>query len=29
VHLFLHVKVRETWAEDRDLFQEMGLDFEV
>ena len=29
VHLFLHVKVKETWAEDRDLFQEMGLDFEV
>jgi len=29
VHLFLHVKVKETWAEDRDIFQEMGLDFEV
>ena len=29
VHLFLHVKVKETWAEDRDLFAEMGLDFEV
>ncbi len=29
VHLFLHVKVRETWAEDRDHFAEMGLDFDV
>jgi len=29
VHLFLHVKVRETWAEDRGIFQDMGLDFDV
>jgi GTP-binding protein Era len=29
VHLFLHVKVKSTWAEDRTHFQEMGLDFEV
>ena len=29
VHLFLHVKVRETWAEDRGLFNDMGLDFDV
>jgi len=28
-HLFLHVKVRATWAEDRGLFQDMGLDFDV
>ena len=28
-HLFLHVKVRENWAQDRDLFQEMGLDFDA
>ena len=29
VHLFLHVKVKENWAQDKDLFQEMGLDFDV
>ena len=29
VHLFLHVKVRETWAEDRGIFNDMGLDFDV
>jgi GTP-binding protein Era len=27
VHLFLHVKVREKWGEERERFQEMGLDF--
>jgi len=29
VHLFLHVKVKASWAEDRDAFVEMGLDFDV
>ena len=29
VHLFLHVKVKENWAQDREHYQEMGLDFEV
>ncbi len=29
VHLFLHVKVRATWAEDRGFFADMGLDFDV
>ncbi|XUU59717.1 GTPase Era [Erythrobacter sp. HA6-11] len=27
VHLFLHVKVSENWAEDRELFEEIGLDW--
>lgn len=27
VHLFLHVKVEEDWAEARDLYEEMGLDW--
>lgn len=27
VHLFLHVKVAENWAEDREVFEEMGLDW--
>jgi GTP-binding protein Era len=27
VHLFLHVKVSENWAEDKELFEEMGLDW--
>ena len=27
VHLFLHVKVSENWAEDREVFEEMGLDW--
>ncbi|WP_209347399.1 GTPase Era [Pontixanthobacter sp. CEM42] len=27
VHLFLHVKVDENWAEDKEIFEEMGLDF--
>ncbi len=27
VHLFLFVKVREDWAENRDHFKEIGLDF--
>ena len=28
VHLFLYVKVRENWAEDRSHYREIGLDFE-
>lgn len=27
VHLFLHVKVSENWDEDREIFEEMGLDW--
>ena len=27
VHLFLHVKVSENWAEDREVYEEMGLDW--
>jgi GTP-binding protein Era len=27
VHLFLHVKVDENWAEDKEIFEEMGLDY--
>ncbi|MFZ9395873.1 MAG: GTPase Era [Erythrobacter sp.] len=27
VHLFLHVKVNERWAEDREIFEEIGLDW--
>ena len=27
VHLFLHVKVLENWAEDKELFEEIGLDW--
>lgn len=27
IHLFLHVKVKETWAEDPGRFRHMGLDF--
>ncbi len=27
VHLFLHVKVEENWAEKRDIYEEMGLDW--
>lgn len=27
VHLFLHVKVDEKWAESREIFEEMGLDW--
>lgn len=29
VHLFLHVKVRSGWAEDRGLYGDVGLDFDV
>jgi GTP-binding protein Era len=29
VHLFLHVKVKATWAEDRGFYTDMGLDFDV
>ncbi|HEY1878761.1 MAG TPA: GTPase Era [Caulobacteraceae bacterium] len=28
-HLFLHVKVRAGWSEDRSLYQDVGLDFDV
>ncbi len=27
VHLFLHVKVAENWSEDREVFEEMGLEW--
>ncbi|WP_338446029.1 GTPase Era [Pelagerythrobacter marensis] len=27
VHLFLHVKVEENWSENREMFEEMGLDW--
>ncbi len=27
VHLFLHVKVEENWAENREVFEEIGLDW--
>jgi GTP-binding protein Era len=27
VHLFLHVKVMENWAEDKEIFKEIGLDW--
>ena len=27
VHLFLHVKVEENWAETRDIYQDMGLEW--
>jgi GTPase len=27
VHLFLHVKVLENWAEDKEIFEEIGLDW--
>jgi GTP-binding protein Era len=27
VHLFLHVKVTENWDEDKEIYEEMGLDF--
>jgi len=29
VHLFLHVKVRESWAEEREFYVGQGLDFDV
>jgi GTP-binding protein Era len=29
VHLFLHVKVRSQWLEERQRYQDMGLDFDV
>jgi GTP-binding protein Era len=29
IHLFLHVKVKENWAEERGLYQDWGLDFDV
>lgn len=29
VHLFIHVKVREKWAEDPDRFRDLGLDYEA
>ena len=27
VHLFLHVKVEENWAEAKDIYEEIGLDW--
>jgi GTP-binding protein Era len=27
VHLFLHVRTTERWAEDRTMYADMGLDF--
>ncbi len=27
VHLFLHVKVDEKWAEDKEIYEEIGLDW--
>ena len=29
VHLFIHVKVREGWQEDRERYRDLGLDFDV
>lgn len=29
VHLFLHVKLRENWSEERALYQRLGLDWDV
>ena len=29
VHLFLHVKVKENWAEERGLYNDWGLDFDA
>lgn len=29
VHLFLHVRVRENWAEERETYSGLGLDFDV
>jgi GTP-binding protein Era len=29
VHLFLHVKVKENWAEERGFYRDVGLDFDV
>jgi GTP-binding protein Era len=29
IHLFLHVKVKENWAEERGLYKELGLDFDA
>lgn len=29
IHLFLHVKVKHNWSDDRGLYQAMGLDFEA
>jgi GTPase len=29
IHLFLHVKIREGWPEERALYQRLGLDYEA
>ncbi len=29
VHLFLHVKVRENWSDEREFYADLGLDFDV
>jgi GTP-binding protein Era len=29
VHLFLHVKVKENWSEEREFYSGVGLEFDV
>src|SRR3546814_10649269 len=29
IHLFLHVKVRENWPEDRERYRDLGLEYDV
>ena len=29
VHLFLYVKVRENWQDDRERYRDLGLDFDA
>ena len=29
VHLFLHVKVRENWSDEREFYSDLGLDYDV
>ena len=29
VHLFLHVKVRQNWVEDRERYRALGLDYDI
>ncbi|MDY0241431.1 MAG: KH domain-containing protein, partial [Rhodospirillaceae bacterium] len=29
VHLFLHVKVRENWQDERSVYRDLGLDYNV
>jgi GTP-binding protein Era len=28
VHLFLHVKVAENWDQDKEIYEEIGLDWQ-